>query len=149
VIELAPVSELVPHQPPMLALDELLSWSPGHALARLTLRDGLFARNGRVDAVMTLEFMAQGVAACLGQEALLGGHGPRVGMIIACRSLRIERPSLEVGEQLFVEVRQVRGAGHLSHYDTWTRDASQTLVARASLTLMHGEQPPQANRSGQ
>ena len=37
-----------------------------------------FVVEGRVEASVTLEYMAQGVAACLGYQARLGGNEMRV-----------------------------------------------------------------------
>lgn len=64
------VSELVPHQAPVLALEEVTSWELGHANGKLTIRDSNpFVRDGELNTVMSLEYMAQCVAACLGMEA--------------------------------------------------------------------------------
>ena len=137
------VSELVPHEPPVLALDALVAWRPGHAEARLTVRpDDPFVRDGRLDAVVLLEYMAQAVAACLGMEAYAGSGGVRVGMVIACRQMAIRRPSLAVGEVLAISADRVRGTDALSHYDGAVRDGDGELVASATMTLVHGEKPP-------
>ncbi len=145
---LLPVAEIVPHAPPMLAVEELLEWSPGKARARMTVRAGLFDHDGRVESVMTLEYMAQTVAACLGHEAVQDGHSVRVGMVIACRTMSIHRPRLRLGEKLEIRVEQARGTDSLSHYDTWTHDEAGRLVASAQLTLIHGEKPPEDARGG-
>jgi predicted hotdog family 3-hydroxylacyl-ACP dehydratase len=139
----APVAGLVPHAPPMLAIEELLASETGRATVRLTVRDGLLARAGRVSAVATLEYMAQAIAACLGAEAGRVGATPaRVGMIVACRSLKLERPWLAVGEELVLRVELVRGSTEVSHFDAETRTAGDALVARATMTLVHADRPP-------
>jgi len=140
---LPPVADLVPHEPPMLAVEELLACEAGRARARLRVPDRLFARDGRVEAVVALEYMAQVVAACLGHEAAREGEGTRVGMVVACRRMTIERPVLVVGEELTVDVRRVRGTENLSHFDGETRDADGAVVARVTMTLVHGERPPE------
>lgn len=145
VSEYPAITELVPHAAPMLALRELVHWEPGLARARLVLgHDDLFVEDGKVDAVCALEYMAQGVAACLGQESWHQGDSVRVGMVIACRSMTLERPHLLVGEELLVEARRVHGTEHASHYDTALHDAQGTLVAKATMTLVHGEKPADA-----
>jgi len=138
-----PITELVPHAAPMLALEELLDWRDGFARARMTVpAGGPFERDGSVDAVLTLEYMAQTVAACLGMEAFRAGSGVRVGMVVACRRMELARPTLEVGEELFLEARCVRGTDATSHFEGEARDARGELVASATLTLVHGEGPP-------
>jgi len=140
---LPPIATLVPHAPPMLAVERLLDCAPGRATAAMTVRDGLFARDGQVDSVVLLEYMAQAVAACLGLEATAAGGNVRVGMVIACRSLTIARPSVRVGEELTIRVERVRGTDQVSHFDGETRDATGAVVARTTLTLVHGERPPE------
>jgi len=138
------ITELVPHARPMLAVEELSSWSPGRATVRMTVRpDGLFVRDGVVDTLAALEFLAQGVAACLGYEAFQAGGTVRVGMVIACRAMTIERTPLVVGEELSIHVQRVRGADWLSHFDAQLDDATGERVARATLTLVHADAPPE------
>ena len=136
-------SELAPHQLPMLALEELIAWRPGHATARMTVRnDNSFVQDGQLDAVVTLEYMAQAVATCLGMEAYASGGNVRVGMVIACRKMQIHRPTLPVGEVLTIKADCVRGSDSISHYDGEVRDAAGDLIAAATMTLVHGEKPP-------
>jgi predicted hotdog family 3-hydroxylacyl-ACP dehydratase len=137
------ITELVPHAAPILALEELVDADEGRACARLVVRaDDPFARDGTVDAVVTLEYMAQAVAACLGWEARRAGRAVRVGMVVACREMRLERSSLPVGSELRIEVRRVHGTEASSHFDAEVRDSSGARVASATLTLVHGEAPP-------
>lgn len=135
---LPPVAELVPHGPPMLAVDELLECEPGRALARLVVRERPFARDGRVETLVLLEPMSQVVAACLGHEAAREGAAIRVGMVVACKELVLSRPDVAVGEELLVRVERRQGTDQVSQFETEARDAAGALVARASLTLVHG-----------
>ncbi|MCB9879812.1 MAG: hypothetical protein H6835_19650 [Planctomycetes bacterium] len=137
------IAELVPHERPMLCLEELTEWTKGHAVGRMTVReDNLFVRHGRLDSVVSIELMGQAIAACLGMEAYSEGGNVRVGMIIACRTLRILRPWLPVGEQLTIRCDCVRGTDSLSHYDGVVFDGAGEKVAEATMTLVHGEKPP-------
>lgn len=137
------ITELVPHTAPMLAVDELLDWEPGYARVRLVIKDtDLFLRDGEVEGVCALEYMAQGVAACLGEESYKAGDSLRVGMVIACRKMNLHRASFRVGEEFVLEARCVRASGHASNYDTEMRTPEGQLVADATMTLVHGERPP-------
>lgn len=139
-----PIEDLVPHVPPALALDELTDYHDGTARSRLTVRpEGLLVVDGSVDTVAAIEWMAQTVAACLGYEAFLGGAGVRVGMVVACRQFTIVRSPLAVGERLDVVARRVRGTDDISHFAGEVRDERGGLVASATMTLVHGERPPE------
>ena len=134
------VADLVPHEPPMLALEEVVFAESGRATSRVVLREGMqFVVDGHLETVVTLEYMAQTVAACLRLEALrLRDESPvRVGMIVACRSMAIHRPRLQVGEVLSCEVNRVSGTGEASFFEGRTRDASNAVVSEVSMTLVH------------
>ncbi|MFG0320655.1 MAG: hypothetical protein ACF8XB_25505 [Planctomycetota bacterium JB042] len=137
-----PIEDLVPHAPPMLALDRLVEWSDGRAVTTMSVPDrGPFARDGRVDASWTLEFMAQTVAACLGVEAFRSGVGVRVGMVIACRALEVKRPELGVGARLRIEVTREHGTDEASRFRGEVREEGEEgeVVATAVMTLVHPE----------
>ncbi|MGC6488995.1 MAG: hypothetical protein ACON4Z_15205 [Planctomycetota bacterium] len=137
------VSELVPHQRPVLALERLTAWQKEHAVGELTIRaDNPLLRDGKVETVMALEYMAQCVAACLGMEAYAGGGDVRVGMVIACRQMKITAPHLELGETYRVTADQVRGTDAISHYDGAIATTCGRPVATCTMTLVHGEKPP-------
>ncbi|MFO1031022.1 MAG: hypothetical protein U1F60_08090 [Planctomycetota bacterium] len=138
-----PVSDLVPHSAPTLALDELVAWAPGEATARVTIREhGLLVQGDGVDACVALELMAQTAAACLGHAAFQGGGAVRVGMVVGCRKLQLLRPRLLVGETFAVRVRCTRGSDFVSSFDAEVHDHAGTLVARTTMTIVHAEQPP-------
>jgi predicted hotdog family 3-hydroxylacyl-ACP dehydratase len=138
-----PVSDLVPHSAPTLALDELAAWQPGEATLRLTIREhGLLVIGDSVDACVCLELMAQGAAACLGYGAFQGGSTVRVGMVVGCRKLQLFRQCLYVGESFSVNVRCTRGSDSASSFESEVRDDEGTLVARTTMTIVHAEQVP-------
>jgi predicted hotdog family 3-hydroxylacyl-ACP dehydratase len=136
------IAELVPHSGRMVVLDEMTAWSEGEASFELTLSDdSTFVENGTVDSVVTIEYMAQSVAACLGYEAFQHGEGVRVGMVIASRYLDIEIPRLSIGDQLTTHVKRIRGNEQLSHFEGEVR-RDGTLVSACNLTVYHAEKPP-------
>ena len=139
-----PIEELVPHAGAMVLLEELLEWSAGHARCRLKIREGApFVREGRVESAVTIEYMAQAVAACLGYEALLGGGGVRVGMIIGCKRFEAHADQLQVGDELEVDVKCIQGNEALSHFEGRVTRAG-AVFSDALLTLFHAEQLPGA-----
>ncbi len=138
------ILELVPHEPPMLAVGALVEWQSGQARCEMTVPDDPWLSvDGTVDTVIGLEYMAQGVAACLGQEAFSGGGGVRVGMVVACRRLELGRPRLRVGERLTLLAERVSGNDDVSQFRTEARDARGAVVASALMTLVHADRPPE------
>ena len=82
------------------------------------------------------------MAACLGYEAITGGAGVRVGMIIACKRFEAQQDQLQVGDTIEVEVRCIQGNEALSHFDCQVKRAG-ALFSTAVLTLYHAESLPQ------
>lgn len=142
--EFPPLEQLVPHAGAMVLLDAMLAWSPGRARCRLIIRPGApFVRDGVVASVVGIEYMAQAVAACLGYEALVGGGGVRVGMIIACKRFDAYAEHMRVGDELLVDVEALQGNDTLSHFQCQlTR--GDALFADGVLTLFHAPQLPAA-----
>jgi predicted hotdog family 3-hydroxylacyl-ACP dehydratase len=139
-----PIEELVPHSGAMVLLDALTAWSSGRAECSLTIRERApFVVDGRVESAVTIEYMAQAVAACLGYEALLGGGAVRVGMVIACKKFEAHGDVLRVGDVLTIEVRSIQGNETLSHFACKLTRAG-TLFSSAVLTLYHAAQLPDA-----
>lgn len=138
-----PIDDLVPHAPPMRAIEELIDWEPGRARCRMVLRShSVFARGQKVPTMATLEFLAQSVAACLGYEAFQGGAGVRVGMIVGVRQIDFFTADMNVGDELILDVSRLRGTDDASTFVGEATIEGQ-VVARAHMTLVHPEKPPE------
>lgn len=137
-----PIEELIPHSGPMVLVDALVHWAEGEAACKLRVRERApFVHDGQAESAVTIEYMAQTVAACLGYEALRGGAGVRVGMIIACKKFVAHGDALAVGDELTIDVKRVRGNEMLSHFDCKVLRAGAPF-SEAVLTLYHAEKPP-------
>lgn len=138
----APVAKLMPHGTAIRAVEELVAWEPGKAHCRMTVRaDNPFVREGKLAAVTMLEYLAQAVAACLGQEAYEGGEGVRVGMLIGVRKMDLHVAAANVGDAVELRVERVRGSDEVS---TFKGEASGPSgpIADAMMTVFHAEKPP-------
>ena len=134
-----PIARLVPHREPMVLLDRMIGWSPGHVECATQVRQGArFVEDGMLLAPFTIEHMAQAVAVCLGYEAYRGGRGPRLGMIVSCREFRAQLESASVGDELTIHANRERGNDTLSHFECEVRHDSEAF-ANATLTIYHGE----------
>jgi predicted hotdog family 3-hydroxylacyl-ACP dehydratase len=136
------IADLIPHAGAMVLLDSLSEWQKGYARCSASIREHApFVVHGSVSAEVTIEYMAQAVAACLGYEAITGGGGVRVGMIIACKRFEAHADKLHVGDQLEVEARCIQGNESLSHFDCKLTRAGK-LFSEAVLTLYHADSLP-------
>lgn len=136
------IADLVPHAGAMVLLDALREWQKGYARCSALIREHApFVKHGRVSAEVTIEYMAQAVAACLGYEAITSGGGVRVGMIIACKRFEAHAAELHVGDLVEVEVRCISGNESLSHFEGKLLRAG-ALFSEAVLTLYHADSLP-------
>ena len=108
-----PIVELVPHRPPMLLLDRVLAYDGECVTCETVLRpDSPFADQGRVPAVVGIEYMAQTIAAGAGLRGREKGGGARTGFLLGCRSLTIAVDSFQVGDRLTIEARCTETRGN-------------------------------------
>lgn len=137
--EFPPIAHLMPHREPMVLLDRLVDWSPGHVECATRVREtARFVEDGLLLAPFTIEHMAQAVAVCLGYEAYRGGRGVRVGMIVSCRTFDAHLDSASTGDELMIRADRERGNETLSHFRCEVRRGKDAF-ASATLTLFHGE----------
>jgi predicted hotdog family 3-hydroxylacyl-ACP dehydratase len=129
-------ASLVPHAPPMVLLDALLHCEPGHAVAKVEIRDEApFVEDGVLPTLITMEYMAQTIAALIGFEARAAGGEPAIGFLVACRTMNCTVATLPVGTRLEVDVRHVWGESVLGNFDCVVRRDDGVMVATANLSV--------------
>lgn len=136
-----PIATLLPHGETIRMLDTLDAWSDGFVQCSTQVRpDSPFVKNGALSTLITLEHLAQTVAAYLGYEAHLRGKNPSIGMVVACRDFELSRASLQVGEALRIRATMVQGDIERSqfHGEVW---AGEERVASGILTLVRANTP--------
>ena len=129
------IARVLPHGPPMVLLDELLEWSPGKARCRVRLRaDSPFMEDGRVRAVVALEYMSQAAAACAGLASRRDGRPPAPGLLLGTRELALAVSHFAAGDELVVEAEHLADGERISSFRcaVWCGEAR---VAEAVLSV--------------
>lgn len=129
------VTDLLPHRPPMVLLDEV-EWFEGDSVrCRVEIRpDAPLVVAGRVRAVAALEYMAQCTGVCTMLRARERGQGPMRGYLVGARDLRLETDAFQVGDVLHVEAKLTWDGSDIAHFDCALSRAGQRL-ATASLSV--------------
>ena len=137
-----PIVELVPHRPPMLLLDRVLSYDGDCVVCETVLGpDSPFAEQGEVPAVVGIEYMAQTIAAGAGLSARdKGDQAGRMGFLLGCRNLSIAVDSFQVGDRLTIEARRTWGENQIGSFACKVQRGSEVLVEGA-LTVYQGPLP--------
>jgi predicted hotdog family 3-hydroxylacyl-ACP dehydratase len=111
-----PVAELVPHDAPMILVDELVEWSPTAARVRAQIRrGGPFVTEGRLPATVLLEYMAQAIAVADGMTGHVTGRRD-IGLLLGTRELDLSVAELAVGDELDIRVEQRFADARLASY---------------------------------
>jgi len=142
VTQYPPIVELVPHRPPMLLLDRVLSYDGERVVCETVLGpDSPFAEQGEVPAVVGIEYMAQTIAAGAGLSARdKGDQAGRTGFLLGCRNLSIAVDSFQIGDRLTVDERRTWAENQIGSFACKVQRGSEVLVEGA-LTVYQGPLP--------
>jgi predicted hotdog family 3-hydroxylacyl-ACP dehydratase len=121
------MAELLPHEAPMILLDNVEQADETHIECSVLLSErDPFMVQGRVRGVVCLEYMAQAVGAFVGLERRGRGLRPQIGYIVGLRSLKLHQAYLDRGDRL-----TVRASLTWSDLETATFEAAVACNGRA------------------
>jgi predicted hotdog family 3-hydroxylacyl-ACP dehydratase len=134
-----PIASVLPHEPPLVLLDEIVDLDEERIEAKVTIAsDSMFLRDGKVRGIVCLEYMAQAVAAFAGIRRQSAGEAPKIGYIIGVPSMELEVDNFKIGDELQVHAKHIWGEGELGRFDCRV-ERGQKQVARASLSVYSGD----------
>ncbi len=114
--ELLPIDVLLPHRSAMRFLDEALDLQPDRATCRGVVRaDNPFVRDGVLDPVALIEFIAQAAAALVTSQDPT--RGPVRGWLVAGRNVELAAGDIPVGGVLEVDVIEAAKVGDFASFD--------------------------------
>lgn len=124
------IEELIPHRGRSVLLEGVRHFVEGEASFDAVIKaDHPYARDGRVEALVGLEMMAQAVAALVGLEQRAAQQPPQVGYLVSATQLEFRCRWLSVGSRLVVGARTTwldQGSGC---FDCSVAEGSETLMA--------------------
>lgn len=139
-----PLAELVPHEPPILLLDRVVSSTEDAVCCEAVLTPACpFVKNGRAEALLSLELMAQTLAVYVGLERRRRGIAegrPRVGYLVGAQGVLFHVPALEVGRRLLTEARLQWHEGPLARFECRVQGDGRVLAVGV-LTAYQGPAP--------
>lgn len=111
MIDIPAIEQLLPHRPPMLLLDRLLSADELNAVAeiRITPASTFFISSDGVEGVpawVGIEYMAQTIAALAGWRALRKGLPVPTGYLLGTRHYACTLAHFRSGQTLTIEVSE-------------------------------------------
>ncbi len=131
-----PVTDYLPHRPPMLLIDDIVEVTELGAVCRTTIHPGcVFAIDGLVHPSAMIEFVAQTCAIYVGVRGARDGDPPRLGLIMACREVTFAIDSFAVGDELTITATKVFGQKQLAAF-TGTVHRGEALCATVQLSVI-------------
>lgn len=103
-----PIREFLPHEPPMVLLDRIVSYEEPKLVTEITIRPGIpfYDENG-VPGWIGLEYMAQSVAAYAGVQAHLREAPPSIGFLLGTRAYKCAVTQFPLGVKLKILVESL------------------------------------------
>lgn len=134
-----PLAPLVPHRPPMLLVDELVSHEGATVVCRATIRDDHpLLREGSVPMLVAVELFAQSAAALVGLLAPAGGPSMTSGALLGSREVRLYAEGLAVGDTVEIHCREVWTIGPAAQIECALYRGAEKL-AEGSVNVMAGD----------
>ena len=141
-----PVADVVPHKPPMLLLDRVLSYETDRVTCEVRIGpETPFLEDGLVPAVVGIEYMAQTVAAYAGLTAREQGKDAKIGFLLGCRDLTLGTEGFAVGDLLVVEARRTWGDADLGSFACSVARSGEVVV-QGVLNVYQGPLPEEMQR---
>ena len=136
------MSSLVPHEPPMLWIDEVVEHTDSSIVCRTTLRaDHVFLDDGRAESLVVVELMAQTVAAFVGLSERVRGEAPRPGYLVAIPQARFLVPTVSLGQTLELACSRRFGEGRIASFSCVARHGD-TPIAEAVIDVFRPDVAP-------
>jgi predicted hotdog family 3-hydroxylacyl-ACP dehydratase len=145
-----PAAELVPQAGSMCLLRNVVAVDDESLVAMAVLSsDSLFCRDGRIGAWVSLECMAQAVAAWSGYQDRTKGRKPRIGFLLGTRRFDCHQSWLPVDRPLRIEVtKEIELDDGIGQFVGRTYEG-EDLIASAVITVYSPEDPTAVLRGGE
>jgi predicted hotdog family 3-hydroxylacyl-ACP dehydratase len=128
------LEQLLPHRAPMCLLDRVRRFDPPGVVCELVVRDdSLFVRDGRVEGVIALEYMAQAAGVCTALTLRSEGKPVPMGYLVSVPKMDLHVVGFSVGDALEVRAAPVYKGTSAGAFDCEVRRGGETV---ASATLM-------------
>ena len=133
------VESVVPQAEPMVLLDRIVNRSKDLVACEVDVHVGApFETDGRVENLVSVEWMAQAIAVYVGLIDRDRGLEPQIGYLIGIRKAEFHVDFFDAGQTLQIVARRIWGNVSLSSFDCETWDGENRL-ALARISVYRGD----------
>ena len=138
------IESVVPHEHPMILVDELLQYDEIKACCKVTINEKSNFYNQRlknVPSFVALEYMAQSIAAFANANNKDKGEEVAIGFLVSSRKFKVFVAGFNLGAQLIISVEQLylEDSG-LAAFDC-KAEQDGLLVAEAKINIFQPSDP--------
>lgn len=134
------IEDVVPHDHPMILIDELISYDLENACCQVTMHEksNFFnAERNSVPSYVGIEYMAQSIAAFANANEKDQGREVSIGFLVSSRKFKILVSEFTPGMKLQIYVTQIYAeSGGLSAFDCYIEHKGE-LVSSAKINTFH------------
>lgn len=114
--------EYLPHEPPMVLVDEVVYVDENKALTKCYVNhEGVLStflnEDGNLPSFFALEIFAQSVGVWNGFNQHGTGNKTKMGMVLGARDLKVKEPFFKAGSVLNIEVYKNMSDGSLANFE--------------------------------
>ena len=136
-----PLAAFMPHRPPMLMLDRMISHTLEQCVCTKTFRAGdPLVENGAVSSLVTLELFAQTAAAHFGYSGFLLGGLMTSGALLGTRRIDLAVGRFEVEKEIIIRAKQVFAIAPAAQFEC-TAEIDGVRVAEGTINVAMGAPP--------
>ena len=128
------IQSLLPHRPPLLFIERILSLDESEARCEIVAGNGCFAsiKEEEICASVGLEYMAQTAAVLGGSLAAKRGSIPQSGMIASVRNMQFHCPHFVRGARLEAQAKLLESEGGTAIFETKLFDGSSMQLLQSA-----------------
>ncbi|MDO6685286.1 MULTISPECIES: ApeP family dehydratase [unclassified Agarivorans] len=108
--KLPAIAEVLPHTAPMILIDKIVDWQSDKIVCEVVIKENSHLFNDleqAVPAYISIEYMAQAVAALAGLEAKSLQQAVEVGFLIGTRKCLFEESQFRLGSKLLISAERI------------------------------------------
>ncbi|MEH6545366.1 MAG: hypothetical protein V7701_02990 [Sneathiella sp.] len=129
------INDLLYHTSPMILIDNIESYDAETVLSSVEITpNSPFLRDDVVPSYVSVEYMAQSVAAYSGIKAKNSAGSIKIGYLASARKVELNVPYFSVGDKLEITVKMIWNESPMAVFDCRV-DRKNTIVASSRLNV--------------
>ncbi|MGB0496172.1 MAG: 3-hydroxylacyl-ACP dehydratase [Kangiellaceae bacterium] len=139
-----PIEHIVPHDHPMILVDELLEYDETVGVCKVTIHDKSNFYNSEIKGVpsyVALEYMAQSIAAYANANRIDQNQETTIGFLVSSRKFKVFTEHFDVTTELIIKVEQLYVEnGGLASFDCKV-ERNNEIVSQAKINIFQPNDP--------